>query len=72
MNSFELEVECTAGGSKHQHLLIISGGKGEVAYASNTGKVRLRYECPVSNMARYATFKEPSGISRPFAIVSVS
>jgi hypothetical protein len=71
VKSFEIAVACNAGGSKHEHLVVVSASDGEVAQISNTGKVKLRYICPISGEPRFMRFIPPVGIRRPFAIESV-
>jgi hypothetical protein len=71
MDSFEIEVGCSGGGTAHTHRIVVKAGPGTYG-ASPPTNARMQYTCPVTGEAFIATFKPPTGAGRPFAIEKVT
>jgi hypothetical protein len=71
MDSFEIEVDCSGGGTPHVHKILVSCKRGEI-YNVGPSRVRLRYDCPHSGEQFIASFNAPAETGRPFKIEGVS
>ena len=72
LNTFEVIVDCGEGGNPHEHVVVVSSGKGAVVGASPPKTVRLQYVCPSEGTTRMMSFKPPQGLPRPYIVVSVT
>jgi hypothetical protein len=72
VNTFEIVVTCSAGGARHEHLVVVSSGDGQVVGAARPQNVRLQYVCPTSGRAQIMTFKPPAGLARPYVVETVT
>jgi hypothetical protein len=71
MSNFEIEVNCSSGGTPHKHTIVVESTPG-VHGASPPTRVRLQYTCPVTEEALLAIFQPPVGAARPFTIAKVN
>lgn len=72
MQTFEIEVNCSSGGTPHKHTLVVTPGGSGVYNASPPTKVRLQYACPATGDKLIAIFEPPVGAARPFEISKVT
>jgi hypothetical protein len=76
-SSFEIDVECTAEGKPHRHLIRIEPSMAPPAFAGlprssrPAGRRFVEYTCPVTGERRKASFSAPPGFDWPFTVLSV-